>query len=597
MNILMTLSQLEVTGAEIYAVVVANKLIQNGHNVFIMSDTLTASTSAQWIPVPFNKRSYFNRIKQIIQMVKFIRHNNIHVIHTHSRAAGWVSYFASRICNIPLITTVHGERHVHLSSLIMKLFGDRIISICENVSDQLINVFKVKPSKIILLRNPLKFDVNEQIQSEQESCGRKMITVIGRLSGPKAQVISDVLKLLTEHFTGYELICVGGGKNYEQVKKQYEGKVNFIGFTKDIRAYIDRASVVIGSGRIAAEAIARGKATVAVGESCPIGFVTQENLSLALCSNFGDICKKNFKIDYTFLINEIEKALESGKSDKEVVDVIRKEFDANEIVNKIINIYLSEWIYKKKREIPVLMYHRVVKSKHSAGRHGIYVTIEQFEMHMRYLKEHGYRTITFDELGRYLYHSFEDRHKNVILTFDDGYEDNYTNMFPILQKYGFKAVIFLVAGLKTNVWDAGINGEPEVNLLNDKQISEMVDYGIQFGSHGLTHRKLTLLDDEQLYREIVLSKKIIEERIGKPVTTFCYPYGDVDERVKNVVRSAGYEYGVATDTGPLAIHEDRYQIRRIAVFPNTTLYRFARKVKGDYNFRRAKRSNSSIKPM
>ncbi|MGC8653085.1 MAG: polysaccharide deacetylase family protein [Candidatus Kryptoniota bacterium] len=583
----MTLSQLEVTGAEIYAVTVANKLIENSHTVFIMSDTLTASTAAHYIPMPFNKRGYLNRFAQIVRMVKFIRLNGIDVIHTHSRAAGWVSYFASRICNIPLITTVHGERHVHVSSLMMRLFGDRAISICENITNQLTTVFRVKSTKIVLIRNPLKFYVKDEGEFDPNNPDRQMISVIGRLSGPKAEVISKILKLLTERFAEYELTCVGGGKEYESLKAKYGHRVKFIGFVRDIRLWFDQSRVVIGSGRVAAEAIARGRATVAVGESCPVGFVTEENLKSALSSNFGDICQNHFSGDYTFLANEIVKAIQAGNSDKKVVKIVREEFGADKIVNKIRDVYLSEWVYKKEREIPVLMYHRVVKDKSEAGKHGIYVTTDQFEMQMIYLKERGYRTITFNELD--LYGCCKEKERNVILTFDDGYEDNYTNMFPILKKYGFKAVIFVLGGLSTNIWDAGRRGEPELNLLNDWQISQMAEYGIQFGSHGLSHRRLTVLNDSELYDEIAVSKQVIEKRVGRYINTFCYPYGDVDERVKKFVRDAGYEYGVATDTGPLAIHEDKYHVRRIAVFPDTTLLRFARKVKGNYNFKRVKR--------
>lgn len=587
MNILMTLSQLEVTGAEIYAVTVANKLVEEGHKVFIMSDTLTASTSAQYIPVPFNKRGYLNRIKQVIALVKFIRLNRVNVIHTHSRAAGWVSYFASRICRIPLVTTVHGERHVHVSSLLMRLFGDKAISICENITNQLTTTFRVNRSEIILIRNPLKFYVNGWEGLEQEKKGEQIISIIGRLSGPKAEVISKTLELLTEHFSGYKLICVGGGEEYDRLRAKYGRYVHFVGFVRDIRSWLNQSLVVIGSGRVAAESIAHGKATVAVGESCVVGFVTRENLSIALSSNFGDICEKNSQNNYDLLINEIRKAIRAGKADREVVEIVKKEFDADKIVSEISTVYLSQYIYKKKKEIPILMYHRVVKNESEAGKHGIYVTTRQFEMHMQYLKKNGYKTITFEEMN--LYQNCEDRHKNVILTFDDGYEDNYTNMFPILKKYDFKAVIFILAGMRTNAWDAGSNEEPLVKLLNDWQISEMVDYGIQFGSHGMNHRKLTDLNYNELYDEIALSKKLIEEKVGKAINTFCYPYGDVNEKVKNIVKDSGYEYGVATDSGPLAIHEDKYQIRRIAIFPNTTRMRFGRKVRGNYNFKRVKR--------
>lgn len=151
----MTLSQLEVTGAEVYAVTIADALVDRGHRVYIMSDTLTKSTKAQYIGVPFNQRNYVNRIRQVVFLIKFIKRNGIQVVHAHSRAAGWVSFFATRFCRIPMITTAHGRRHLHLSSVLIKALGDKIIAVCENVQDQLIGELKVKPGKVEILRNPI----------------------------------------------------------------------------------------------------------------------------------------------------------------------------------------------------------------------------------------------------------------------------------------------------------------------------------------------------------------------------------------------------------------------------------------------------------
>jgi peptidoglycan/xylan/chitin deacetylase (PgdA/CDA1 family) len=109
---------------------------------------------------------------------------------------------------------------------------------------------------------------------------------------------------------------------------------------------------------------------------------------------------------------------------------------------------------------------------------------------MKFLAKRGFKTITFKDLENV--DRTNPNEKYVILTLDDGYEDNYTLAFPILKKYGFKAVIFLVSDLEYNIWDSNF-GEPKVKLLNSEQCLEMLDYGIEFGSHGRYHRDLTKL--------------------------------------------------------------------------------------------------------
>ncbi|MFN3134542.1 MAG: polysaccharide deacetylase family protein [Candidatus Kryptonium sp.] len=221
------------------------------------------------------------------------------------------------------------------------------------------------------------------------------------------------------------------------------------------------------------------------------------------------------------------------------------------------------------------MYHRVVKDKKESGKEGIYVTQSKFEWQMKYLFKKGYKTITFNE-----YKGYED--KTVILTFDDGYEDNYTIAFPILRKYNFKAVIFLVPGLKENLWDKDKTLEPRLKLLSEEQILEMSRYGFEFGSHSLTHPCLTKIGKEEAVEEIFKSKEKLERLLRRKVISFAYPYGKLNEEVKSIVIQAGYKYAVAGDCAHPFIDDDLLCIRRIQVFPNTGKLSFKRKIRGDY---------------
>jgi peptidoglycan/xylan/chitin deacetylase (PgdA/CDA1 family) len=125
-----------------------------------------------------------------------------------------------------------------------------------------------------------------------------------------------------------------------------------------------------------------------------------------------------------------------------------KEFNLEKIVNNIEKIYQHTFVEKHKYEIPVLMYHRVISNKKDAGNHGIFVYKEQFEEHLKTLKQKGFTTITFQDLNNIgLSKRFDKNKKYIILTFDDGYKDNFENVLPLLKKYNMKAVIYYDSNL------------------------------------------------------------------------------------------------------------------------------------------------------
>jgi peptidoglycan/xylan/chitin deacetylase (PgdA/CDA1 family) len=159
--------------------------------------------------------------------------------------------------------------------------------------------------------------------------------------------------------------------------------------------------------------------------------------------------------------------------------------------------------------------------------------------------------------------------KPVLLTFDDGYLNNYQFAFPLLQEFGFSALIALVAdpSIRTNSWDRG-KGIPVSALMEPCHVREMAAQGIEFGSHSYRHLSLPALDDAELEKELRRSKETIEQMLGQAVEALVYPYGDVDERVKQGVRAAGYQCAFATHSGPLWFHSDLFEIRRMLIQNN-----------------------------
>lgn len=593
MNILMALSQLEVTGAEVYGVTLSNELIKRGNNVTIVSDTLTKKFDGEYIKIEFNKRGLFQRINQVISLLKIIKEKDIQVVHAHSRASSWSCEIACKIAKIPLITTTHGRQPVHLSRKIFKAFGRETITVCENIKKHLINELGVDKNKIKVLRNPIDTSYYPFVYSDLKK-DNKIVSIIGRLSGPKGEVAYKVLETL-ENVSNISIQVIGGKEIPEKFNKFLnKSNIKFLGYVNDIPEKIKNSDLVIGAGRVGVEAILSGKPLIAIGEAQYIGLVSPDNLIPALESNFGDINFENKNIfHWDKLIEDIEKGFLLSKSELLALrENIQSEFDLNIIIKKIENIYARNYVLTKKYEIPVIMYHRVIRDKSEGGVHGIYVTESQFEKHLKYLKQKGFETITFKD---FLNNKYKDRFnrekKQIILTFDDGYTDNYNYAFPLLKKYGFKCVIYLLSHLNYNKWDVEVKENPEhkFDLMDMSMIKEMEEYGIEFGGHTKTHPKLATLPIEIAQEEILTSKKVLEEKLGHALISFAYPYGNLNEDVKKIVKNSGYNFAVATDSGDISFSEDLFQIRRIGIFSTNNFFTFKRKVSGKYNFIKIKR--------
>ncbi len=587
MNILMALSQLEITGAEVYATTISDILIEKGHKVHIVSDTLNKETKAEYTKLEFNKRSIKNRIKQVKFLLRFIKENNIDVAHAHSRASSWSTHIACKIAGIPLITTVHGRQPVHASRKFFPAFGDCTITVCENIKKHIENDLGVKNASV--LRNGI--NTKEYSRKQMPVNEKKIISIIGRLSGPKGEVAFKLLDSVLDT-KKYEVRLIGGKSLPEKFEK-YKNEIKFWGYINNLPEKMAESDLIIGAGRVAVEALLVGRPVLAIGEAKSIGILSRINISDALSSNFGDIGEKlEDGFQWENMKEEIDEFMGKSVDVNELEylrDIVQREFNIENVVNAIEKTYQRELVKKSRNEIPILMYHRVVGDESDTGIHGTYVTAKQFEEHLQILKNEDYEALTFEELE--LGKRFSDGKKKVIITFDDGYVDNYKYAFPVLKKYGYKAVIYLVSHLDYNKWDVENNENPEkrFHLMDEEQLKEMLDYGIEFGGHTKTHPRLSKLSIAEAKEEIFESKKVLEEKLRVKLKSFAYPYGDLNDEVKNLVQMAGYIYGVATDSGPVCISDDLYQIRRIGIFPNITSFGFKRKIKGNYNFIKLKR--------
>ncbi len=229
--------------------------------------------------------------------------------------------------------------------------------------------------------------------------------------------------------------------------------------------------------------------------------------------------------------------------------------------------------------VPILCYHRVCPEAEFGKFRSICVTPENFRSQMRLLKTLGYTSLSIQNFIANQRLQKNIPSKSVVITFDDGYADNFTRAFPILKEFGMTANIFLVTDLigKVNAWD----GE-QVPLLNPDQIRSMRDGGMIFGSHTRNHIDMTKEVPEKVKAELEGSRRQVEEITLRKDTAFCYPYGRLNEETKRQVRDAGYSCGLATDSGPLEQSQDLFELRRVQVFPGTSLFGFWKKIQPWY---------------
>lgn len=243
----------------------------------------------------------------------------------------------------------------------------------------------------------------------------------------------------------------------------------------------------------------------------------------------------------------------------------------------------------KKIEIPILMYHRIIEEKIEEGIYGTYVYKNELVKQFDYLKEKKIQPITFQDIEAGVLNN--KNQKFVILSFDDGYLDNYTILFPLLKKYNYKAVIYPVTNEEYNAWDSEnkIPLEKKIPLMNWNQMREMKKTGlVEFGGHTKKHCDLLQIDNEKALKEIKECKEILEQELESQIISFAYPYGFFNIEHKEILKNEGYKYGVATASGPVNFFEDFYHIRRIGIFSKDDIKKYSKKVSGKYNSKKVR---------
>lgn len=239
-----------------------------------------------------------------------------------------------------------------------------------------------------------------------------------------------------------------------------------------------------------------------------------------------------------------------------------------------IFLFFFLWLFPQ-HETPILMYHRF-----GCENKSLFVTPENFNRQMKYLKDKKYNVISLNEFVDKIADGKKINRRIVVVTIDDGYQDVYLYAYPILKKYGFPATVFLISD------SIGVRKD----FLDWDEIRIMLKANINFGAHTRHHPILTALENEkELDEEISGSKKIIEDKLDVSIDYFAYPAGVFNYQVKEVVKKAGYK-------GACGIHSfatkiDRvYELKRVKVTNSDTNkpFSFWAKLSGYYNVFRKK---------
>ena len=239
-----------------------------------------------------------------------------------------------------------------------------------------------------------------------------------------------------------------------------------------------------------------------------------------------------------------------NKSENSVYSNLIESIDDNIKNNNNKNRFENVSLTSDNIGIPVLYYHSVDEN----AANEVTITPEKLQEQLDYINDNNYVTITMTELYDHIENNKPIPEKSILITFDDGYMNNYTEAFPMLKELNMTATIFCVG----NSLDGSY-------YLSEEAIKEMSDYGIDIESHTVNHVHLdTMSYDEQLL-ELKNSKNILEKITGKEVLSLAYPFGDYNDNTIKAAKDAGYKMGFTTKLGLSDRTDDIYKLDRIYI--------------------------------
>jgi peptidoglycan/xylan/chitin deacetylase (PgdA/CDA1 family) len=222
--------------------------------------------------------------------------------------------------------------------------------------------------------------------------------------------------------------------------------------------------------------------------------------------------------------------------------------------------------------LPVLLYHSVEKGARPE-QHGWITAPEVFTEHMEYLAEEGYTTLTVTEYAAMLAAPMtEAPEKTVVITFDDGFADFTQHALPVMVKHGIKSTMYVVTGCvgSTSTWLDSV-GEGDRPMLGWSDIDALVQAGVEVGAHTHSHPQLDIINRDTAWEEIRRSRGVLEDRLGRDVPSFAYPFGFHGPRIRALVERAGFTSACAVKDALSGPGDDPLAIARVIVPGDTSI--------------------------
>ena len=225
----------------------------------------------------------------------------------------------------------------------------------------------------------------------------------------------------------------------------------------------------------------------------------------------------------------------------------------------------ASWPKNQTITVPILMYHHIgpLPPNADATRKNLTISEQNFSKQMGEIKTAGFTPLTLSQMYSDIAENQLPK-KSIVLTFDDGYSDNYQYALPILQSYGYKATFFIISG------KIGHTEGPN-SYMDETQVAGLAKAGNEIGSHTVTHPDLTVISAAKAKTEIDQSKSDLERITGQTIISFCYPSGKFNPAVEADVRSAGYKVAVATTSGAPFSTDKPFEIPRYRMNPTADL--------------------------
>ena len=339
MRILHVFSAEFFAGSVAYAVQLAEAHRAQGHAVWLVSDSDELPTGGTQVKAAISDRRFGQRLRNSQRIRQVVQRESIDVVHAHSRAASWVSYLALRGLKVPLVSTIHGRQHLHTSTSLFDIYGDKVIAICGNLREHLVAEVKMAPGKIVEIPNGVAFAALGEELADASARNSSSFLIphsslseaprlafIGRFNGGKgeraAALLEQVFPVLLREFASLRVALIGGeldglpaaGKMaLTQLQAEFGARIEVVGFTSDVAGWLAHTTLVIGAGRVAIEALGAGRPVLALGEASYVGLVAEASFAAAAASNFGDISalQTTNEVDFAQLLNDARAFLQA----------------------------------------------------------------------------------------------------------------------------------------------------------------------------------------------------------------------------------------------------------------------------------------------